>query len=43
VTEHEREKLRFFEECAQRYGWTDEPDLGDVRTGVASGPDERRK
>ncbi len=24
-TERELERLRFFEECAQRYGWTDEP------------------
>lgn len=24
-TERELEMLRFFEECAQRYGWTDEP------------------
>ena len=25
-TEHELEKLRLFEEWAQRFGWTDEPD-----------------
>lgn len=24
-TERELEELRFFEECAQRFGWTDEP------------------
>ncbi len=24
-TKHELENLRFFEECAQRFGWTDEP------------------
>ncbi len=24
-TEHELERLRFFEECAQRFGWRDEP------------------
>ena len=24
-TEHELERLRFFEECARRFGWTDEP------------------
>ena len=24
-TEHELERLRFFEECARRYGWAEEP------------------
>ena len=37
-TEHELEMLRFFEESAQRYGWTEEPGWATRVRGWRAGP-----